>query len=42
MDRIGLIQMTSSADVNENIAYIEQQTELLVRQGAKWVITPEN
>ncbi|NIY92193.1 carbon-nitrogen hydrolase family protein [Vibrio diazotrophicus] len=42
MERIGLIQMTSSSDVNENLTYIEQQTTLLAKQGAKWVITPEN
>ncbi len=42
MGRIGLIQMTSSSDVNENINYIEQQTVLLAEQGAQWVITPEN
>ncbi|WP_165312370.1 carbon-nitrogen hydrolase family protein [Vibrio ziniensis] len=42
MERIGLIQMTSSADVNDNLTYIEQQTALLTKQGAKWVITPEN
>ena len=42
MERIGLIQMTSSADVEENVAYIEQQTALLAKQGAQWVITPEN
>ncbi|MGG5573978.1 carbon-nitrogen hydrolase family protein [Vibrio diazotrophicus] len=42
MERIGLIQMTSSSDVNENLTYIEQQTRLLAKQGAKWVVTPEN
>lgn len=42
MERIGLIQMTSSSDVNENLIYIEQQTTLLAKQGAKWVVTPEN
>ncbi len=42
MERLGLIQMTSSADVNENVTYIEQQTALLAKQGAQWVITPEN
>lgn len=42
MERIGLIQMTSSADVNDNLTYIEQQTALLTQQGAKLVITPEN
>lgn len=42
MERIGLIQMTSSSDVNENLTYIEQQTMLLAKQGAKWVVTPEN
>ena len=42
MERIGLIQMTSSSDVNENLTYIEQQTTLLAKQGAKWVVTPEN
>lgn len=42
MERIGLIQMTSSSDVNENLTYIEQQTKLLAKQGAKCVVTPEN
>lgn len=42
MERIGLIQMTSTANVDENLTYIEQQTENLVKQGAQWVITPEN
>jgi len=42
MERIGLIQMTSSSDVNENLTYIEQQTTQLAKQGAKWVVTPEN
>ena len=42
MERIGLVQMTSSSDVNENLTYIEQQTTQLAKQGAKWVVTPEN
>ncbi len=42
MERVGLIQMTSSSDVEENVTYIEQQTVSLVKQGAQWVITPEN
>jgi len=42
MERIGLIQMTSGSDVDDNLTYIEQQTELLVKLGATWVITPEN
>ncbi|MDQ2192574.1 MULTISPECIES: carbon-nitrogen hydrolase family protein [unclassified Vibrio] len=42
MDRVGLIQMTSSSEPAQNLAYIEQQVSLLVAQGAKWIVTPEN
>ncbi|MGF1909068.1 carbon-nitrogen hydrolase family protein [Vibrio kasasachensis] len=42
MDRVGLIQMTSGANPEENLAYIEQQVAVLAEQGAIWVITPEN
>jgi predicted amidohydrolase len=42
MSKVGLIQMTSGADVTENLAYIAQQVKQLVEQGAEWVVTPEN
>ncbi|GAK83465.1 predicted amidohydrolase / aliphatic amidase AmiE [Vibrio ponticus] len=42
MDRVGLIQMTSGPNPEENLAYIEQQVAALAEQGARWVITPEN
>ncbi len=42
MSKVGLIQMTSSADVEENLKYIEQQVATLAGQGAQWIVTPEN
>ncbi|MBA5762119.1 carbon-nitrogen hydrolase family protein [Vibrio sp. 404] len=42
MDRVGLIQMTSGANPEANLVYIEQQVAALSEQGATWVITPEN
>ncbi len=42
MDRIGIIQMTSGANPDDNLDYIEQQIERLASQGARWIVTPEN
>ena len=42
MDRVGLIQMTSGPDPQQNLAYIERQVSGLAAEGATWVITPEN
>lgn len=42
MERIAIIQMTSTANPNENVAYIEHWAEQASRQGAKLVVTPEN
>jgi deaminated glutathione amidase len=42
MSKVGLIQMTSSPDVEQNLQYIEQQVSLLAEQGAQWIVTPEN
>jgi predicted amidohydrolase len=42
MSKVGLIQMTSGANVDDNLKFIEQQMVHLSKQGAEWVITPEN
>lgn len=42
MQRVGLIQMTSGPDVEQNLAYIARQAQVLAGQGAEWVVTPEN
>jgi len=42
MSKVGLIQMTSTADVEHNLKYIEQQVANLAKQGAQWIVTPEN
>ncbi|MCF8780479.1 carbon-nitrogen hydrolase family protein [Vibrio sp. IRLE0018] len=42
MERIAIIQMTSSANPDENVAYIEHWAEQASRQGAELVVTPEN
>jgi deaminated glutathione amidase len=42
MSKVGVIQMTSSADPFENIDFIRQTTAQLVQHGAEWVVTPEN
>ncbi|WP_158144315.1 carbon-nitrogen hydrolase family protein [Vibrio metschnikovii] len=42
MRRIGLVQMTSSDVVNDNLSYIEQQVAQLASQGAQLIVTPEN
>lgn len=42
MQRVGLIQMTSGPDVEQNLTYIARQAEALACQGAEWVVTPEN
>lgn len=42
MSKVGLIQMTSGANVEDNLNFIAQQITRLSKQGAEWVITPEN
>ncbi len=42
MDRIGIIQMTSGANPDDNLDYIEQKIAHLASQGARWIVTPEN
>ncbi|MBN3574251.1 carbon-nitrogen hydrolase family protein [Vibrio neptunius] len=42
MERVGLIQMTSGPDEQENLAYIQQQVAKLAAAGAQLVLTPEN
>ncbi|MGO1189257.1 carbon-nitrogen hydrolase family protein [Vibrio casei] len=42
MSRVGLIQMTSGADPDANLIYIEQQLEVMQKKGIDWVILPEN
>lgn len=42
MSRVGLLQMTSSANPADNIAVIAQRLPHLVAQGAEWVVLPEN
>ncbi len=42
MSKVGLIQMTSSADPQHNLNYIELQMGRLAQQGVDWVIVPEN
>ncbi|PMJ91321.1 carbon-nitrogen hydrolase family protein [Vibrio sp. 10N.261.55.A7] len=42
MECVGIIQMTSSPDPLENLAYIRREVKSLAGQGAAWVVTPEN
>ncbi|WP_428772839.1 carbon-nitrogen hydrolase family protein [Vibrio sp.] len=42
MEKVGLIQMTSGPDAEQNLAYIQTQVALLAEQGAALVVTPEN
>ncbi|MGL5429174.1 MAG: carbon-nitrogen hydrolase family protein [Vibrio sp.] len=42
MQRVGLVQMTSGSEVSDNLGYLYQQVERLARQGAQWIVTPEN
>ncbi|MHC6528444.1 carbon-nitrogen hydrolase family protein [Vibrio proteolyticus] len=42
MERVGLIQMTSGADPEQNIDFVAAQLPGLVAQGAQWVVLPEN
>ncbi|OEF28457.1 carbon-nitrogen hydrolase family protein [Vibrio rumoiensis] len=42
MSKVGLIQMTSGADPEDNLAYIEQQLGAMQGKGVDWVILPEN
>lgn len=42
MAMIGLIQMTSGANIEQNFEYIVQETCTLAKQGALLVTTPEN
>jgi len=42
MDSVGLIQMTSGADPELNLAYITQEVIRCKALGAKWVVCPEN
>ncbi|MGF1698185.1 carbon-nitrogen hydrolase family protein [Vibrio lamellibrachiae] len=42
MERVGIIQMTSTPDPLQNLAYIKQEVASLVYQGATWIVTPEN
>ncbi len=40
--RVGLIQMTSGADPEENLSHIERHATELAAQGANLIVTPEN
>ncbi|WGV99952.1 carbon-nitrogen hydrolase family protein [Vibrio sp. YMD68] len=42
MECVGIIQMTSTPDPIENLAYIELEVAKLANEGARWVVTPEN
>ncbi|HAS8093220.1 TPA: carbon-nitrogen hydrolase family protein, partial [Vibrio vulnificus] len=42
MERIAIIQMTSTSDCTDNLAYIEHWAEQAALQGASLVVTPEN
>ena len=42
MERVGLIQMTSGSDIDDNLSYISIQVIALAQSGASLVITPEN
>lgn len=42
MVKIGLIQMTSGANIEDNFEYIARETCKLTKQGAVFVTTPEN
>lgn len=42
MSQVGLIQMTSSANPDENLAFIEESLKQLVATGVDWVVLPEN
>ncbi len=42
MERIAIIQMTSSAEPAANLAAIQRGCEQAAKQGAKLVVTPEN
>ncbi|MFA0440139.1 amidohydrolase [Vibrio sp. 10N.286.49.C2] len=41
-ERFGIIQMTSGPDPKQNLAFIDEQVQLLARKGARWILTPEN
>ena len=42
MERVGIIQMTSGPDIEENLDFIAKQCALAAEQGVKLVVTPEN
>lgn len=42
MSQVGLIQMTSSQDPNQNLAWIESEIRALVAIGVDWIVLPEN
>ncbi|MGB2079931.1 MAG: carbon-nitrogen hydrolase family protein, partial [Vibrio sp.] len=42
MSQVGLIQMTSSSNSAENLAWIESEIKALVATGVDWVVLPEN
>ncbi|KOO17022.1 amidohydrolase [Vibrio xuii] len=42
MERVGLIQMTSGPNPQHNLAYIREQVNALGKEGATFIVTPEN
>ena len=40
--RIGVVQLTSTAEVDENLSSVRSWVEAAVREGAEWVALPEN
>ena len=40
--RIGVVQLTSTAEVDENLASVRTWVETAVDEGAQWVALPEN
>ena len=42
MERVGIIQMTSGPDIEQNLDFIAKQCALAAEQGVKLVVTPEN
>ncbi|MFV0576280.1 MAG: carbon-nitrogen hydrolase family protein [Vibrio sp.] len=42
MSKVGLIQMTSSANPQENLAFVQSQLQAMQSQQVDWVVLPEN
>lgn len=41
-DKVAVVQMTSSANITDNLVYVEQQLAKLNKEGVKLVVLPEN